>query len=146
MTEKELRDAIVKEALTWRDTPFHDCAMVKGAGVDCLRFLYAPYRAVGIIDEIEIPQYSPQWFLNRNENRLIEAILSIGAKEIPGPPEPADVVVVKFGRVYAHSAIVIDWPKIITANPHARKVVVNRADVYHVFARREKKYFSYWPK
>lgn len=146
MTEKELRAAVIKEALTWEGTPFHDCAMVKGGGVDCLRLLYAPFREVGLIPDIVIPEYSPQWFLNRTENRLIDAILSIGAKEFDGPPEPADVVVVKFGRVYAHSAIVIDWPIIITANPHARKVMINRADIYNVFARRPKKFFSYWPK
>lgn len=146
MTEQEGREAVVKEALTWEGTPFHDCGMVKGAGVDCLRFLYAPYRAVGLIEEIEIPEYSAQWFLNRKEERLIQAILSAGAKEIELPPQPADIVVVKFGRVFAHSAIVIDWPKIITANPHAKKVMVNDATIYHVFARREKKYFSYWAK
>lgn len=146
MTEAELRQAVIKAALEWEGTPFHDGAMVKGAGVDCLRFLYAPFKEVGLIGEIEIPVYSSQWFMNRNEERLIQAILSVGAKEIVPPPQPADVVVVKFGRVFAHSAIVIDWPTIITANPHARKVMVNRADLYHVFATREKKYFSYWAK
>lgn len=146
MTEKDLRAAVVKEALSWEGTPFHHHAMIKGAGVDCLHFLYAPYKAVGLIGDIEIPIYSSQWFANKAEDRLIKAILSVGVKEFDGKnPLPGDVVVAKIGRVFAHSAIVVDWPTIITANPHARKVMVNRADVYHLFARREKKYFTYWP-
>jgi len=37
------------------------------------------------------------------------------AREIDGPPQRGDVAVFRFGRCFAHGAIVIDWPRLIHA-------------------------------
>lgn len=144
-TEEALRLLIVAEALTWKGTPFHHYAAVKGAGVDCLHFIYSPFKELGLIPDIQIPRYDPQWFINRDENRLIEAIMKIGGYEVQPPPRPGDIMVIKIGRVFAHSAIVIDWPMVIHAHPIQKAVRVSNADVYQFFASREKKFFSYFP-
>src|SRR5919108_693368 len=84
------REAVVREALTWIDTPFHHRAQVKGAGVDCIHFLYAPFRALKLIPEILVPEYPMQWYVHRDNEMLIEAILSVGGHEIQPPPRKAD--------------------------------------------------------
>jgi hypothetical protein len=37
------------------------------------------------------------------------------AREIDGPPQRGDVAVFKFGRCFAHGAIVVAWPRLIHA-------------------------------
>ena len=49
----------------------------------------------------------------------------------------------KFGRTYSHSAIVIDYPRVIHA--YAVDKVVTYADLHKdPFVHREKKYFTAW--
>lgn len=130
------REAFVREALTWVRTPFEWGACVKGAGIDCGRFPAACANGAGVkqIDMNSFPQISPQWFLHKRddeESPFIEQILrftkeyhlarsgvpSDGGLQIKPTPDPGDIVVAKCGRDYAHSAIVIAWPRIVGAAP-----------------------------
>jgi cell wall-associated NlpC family hydrolase len=38
------------------------------------------------------------------------------AREVPGFPEPGDIVLFRVGRLYSHSGIVIAWPLIVHAH------------------------------
>jgi cell wall-associated NlpC family hydrolase len=108
------RLAVTELAREWLGTPYHHMGRVKGAGTDCLTVLAEVYEAAGIVPHIEIPFYSPDWHLHRDAERYLEGIMRY-ACEIPGPPQPGDVALFKFGRCYAHGAIVIEWPRLIHA-------------------------------
>ena len=118
MTKTEIinaqRQAVVAEAITWINTPFHHEAAVKGAGVDCAKLLYASYTATNMIPTFEIEHYPQDWHLHNNDERYLSYILNF-AVEMPPEyvPQPGDVVIWKFARSYSHAAIVIDWPNII---------------------------------
>ena len=47
-------------------------------------------------------------------NHRLRALLAY-AREIPVPPAPGDIALFKFGRVFSHGAIVIEWPRLIHA-------------------------------
>jgi hypothetical protein len=81
MTEEEQREAVVQAAYGWVRTPFHDCASVKGVGVDCANLLAQVYEEAGVVDHVNITPYSPQWYLHKSEELFIGYILNAGAVE-----------------------------------------------------------------
>lgn len=107
------RQAIIDEARTWLGTRFHHGQWVKGAGVDCLGLIYGVYRAVGIVGEIEIPFYRPDFMHHRDGESYLEGLLQYG-REVERP-EPGDIALFKYGRVFGHGAIVVEWPLLIHA-------------------------------
>jgi len=114
MTIAEQRRAVVAEAMTWLRTPYHPCARVKGAGLDCAMLLPETYEAVGLMDHAEFGHYSPDWHLHHSEEIYLNHVLTY-CDEIDGPPEPGDIVMWRFGRCFSHGAIVVAWPQIIHA-------------------------------
>lgn len=113
------RAAVLRAAEGWLRTPYHPGARVKGAGVDCLMLLAAVYEEAGVTGPIAPPPYPPDWHLHRGAERYLNGVLQY-AREIPGPPDgpdppPGDAVLFRFGRCFAHGAIVIDWPLLIHA-------------------------------
>lgn len=140
----EQRARVIKEARTWIGTPFIDNACVKNVGVDCANLLARVYADSGMIDPVKMPQYSPQWFLHKDEERFLDFVRLYG-KEIPNEEaQMADVAVYKIGRTYAHGAIVVDWPNsIIHAHKQSRIVLESRAfdgDLWN----RDVKTFTLW--
>jgi cell wall-associated NlpC family hydrolase len=107
------RAAVLKEAREWIGTPYHHMGRVKGVAADCLTFLAEVYERAGIVPHIEIPFYPPDW-LHRDEERYAEGVLGY-ACEIAGPPAPGDMAIFRFGRCFAHGAIVTEWPMLIHA-------------------------------
>src|SRR5215471_12916596 len=108
------RDELVAEAGSWLRTPYHHMGRVKGGGTDCLMLLVAVYETAGVIPPVAVPFYPPDWNLHRNSERYLEGIVRF-AREIEGPPRVADVALFKFGRTFAHGAIVVSWPRLIHA-------------------------------
>ena len=99
---------------------------VKGGGTDCLMLLIAVYAAAGVVPDIDIPFYPPDWHLHRGAERYVEGLLRY-AREVAAPPQPGDAVLFKFGRCFAHGAIVVAWPRLIHAW-HSSGVVYADAD------------------
>ena len=113
------RLAVTEEALRWLRTPYHHMARVKGAGADCLTLLAEVYERAGVIAHVEVPFYPPDWNLHRDAERYLEGVIRY-ALEVPAwddadPPQPGDIAVFKFGRCFAHGAIVLQWPRLIHA-------------------------------
>ena len=108
------RAAVVDEAITWLRTPYHHMGRVKGAGTDCLMLLAEVYEACGVVPHVEVAFYPPDWNLHRDAERYLEGLL-LYAREIAGLPRPGDVALWRFGRCFAHGAIVIQWPRVIHA-------------------------------
>jgi NlpC/P60 family putative phage cell wall peptidase len=111
---RALRATVVREAESWIGTPFHHAARVKGAGIDCLMLLAEVYERTGVAPRIDPPFYVPDWHLHRDAERYLEGLTRY-ATEIPGPPQPGDIALVRFGRTFSHGAIVTAWPRVIHA-------------------------------
>lgn len=106
------RTLVVAEAESWLKTPYAHMQRCKGAGTDCLMLLAEVYERAGIVEHIEVPFYVPDFNLHKSDELYLNGVLK-HAVEIDGPPRPGDVAVFRFGRCYAHGAIVTEWPKII---------------------------------
>lgn len=120
------RVAIVEEAKTWLRTPWHHCARVKGAGVDCGQLIIACYVNAGLVPDFQTGDYTADWHLHRSEERYLEFVEA--HLDRCDAPLPGDVVVWRFGRTFSHGAIVVDWPLVIHAFVPERAVVYGEAD------------------
>lgn len=138
------RAAVLAEAESWVGTPFHHAARVKGAGVDCLMLLAEVYERAGIVGRVDPGYYVPDWHLHRAAELYIEGLTRY-AREIAGPPEPGDVALFRFGRVFSHGAIVVAWPRVIHALWTAERVVRGDAMQYPL-AGRPVRFFSPFPE
>lgn len=110
LRQAELRLRVVAEARTWRGTPYHHHGRIRGVGVDCAQILAAVYAEVGIVQPLDLGNYSTQWHLHRGEETYLQWLQDVGAREVqtPAHPQPGDVGVWRFGRTYSHGGIVID--------------------------------------
>jgi cell wall-associated NlpC family hydrolase len=109
----EIRQRVIAEAKTWLGTPFLHHASSKGEGVACGPLLIEVYGAVGIkVPRLADLGYFPQdWHLHCADERYLEIIKHF-TREV-SEPKPADIVLLKIGRAYGHSAIVVNWPSVI---------------------------------
>jgi cell wall-associated NlpC family hydrolase len=108
------RQRVIAEAETWLRTPYHHMGRIKGSGTDCLMLLAEVYEAAGVIPHVDVPFYPPDWNLHRDAERYLQGLMRY-AREIGGPPQSGDVAVFKFGRCFAHGAIVVSWPRLMHA-------------------------------
>jgi len=108
------RLAVITEARGWLRTPYHHMGRVKGCGTDCLMLLAEVYERAGVVPHIDVPFYAPDWNLHRDAERYLGGVMEY-AREVKGSPQQGDVVVFKFGRCFAHGAIVVAWPRLIHA-------------------------------
>jgi NlpC/P60 family putative phage cell wall peptidase len=122
--EAALRAAIIAEAKSWVGTPFAHRAMVKGAGVDCAQLVRLVFIACGVLSETVDPGlYPSQWHLHRDEERYLNWGYRL-AIEVPRP-QPADVAIWRFGRVFSHAGIVIDDERVLHAFADNHEVTID---------------------
>jgi cell wall-associated NlpC family hydrolase len=116
--EKEIRQLIVEEALTWQRTKFHHQGSIKGVGVDCAQFLIKVFHSCSLIPNLKITDYAMQYGLHGTEEKYLGWVKKY-AVEIPvTDAKPGDIALFRFGRVISHGAIIIEWPIVIHAyNP-----------------------------
>jgi NlpC/P60 family putative phage cell wall peptidase len=143
MVESQARARVVAEAMSWLGTPYHHMARVKGAGVDCAQLLAAVYHAAGLVAEVPLEYYPPDWHLHRDIERYLAAVLR-HARETEAPL-PGDVVLYRWGRCLAHGAIVVapGWPRIVHALIDAGGVILDRGDGGRL-AGRERHFYTLW--
>jgi len=117
-------DALIEEARSWKGTPYHHMARVKGAGVDCGQLLVACFAAAGYMEDFDPGYYTSDWHLHRDVDlylQLVEKYMdrAEGDNDLPLADRkdfranPGDVLMFRVGRVYSHGAIVTDWPNIV---------------------------------
>ena len=153
MTDLELqqRRAVVNEAKSWLNTPYHHLARVKGAGADCAQLPIAVYSAAGLVPDFDPGNYVAQWFLHHDTEKYLEQVERfatlcgnyLNCREIVSNPLPGDFLVYKFGRTYSHGAIVIKWPLIIHAWRQGNKVCYGDASRGQL-ASRSVKIYTVW--
>jgi cell wall-associated NlpC family hydrolase len=142
MTEADQRAAVTAIARSWLGTPYHHAARVRGAGCDCATLPAEVYAAAGMIPRIAIEHYPPDWHLHRSAERYLAHVLA-HAREVPAPTGLGDFVLYRWGRAFAHGAIVIDWPTIIHAVVHIGVVFDHGEDGR--LKGRERRFFTLWP-
>jgi hypothetical protein len=130
-TEQEAisRVEIITEAFSWIGTPFVDCACVKGRGgaVDCAMLLRECYVKTGRLEDFDPRPYPPRWHVHKDEERFLDWLIRLGAKET-STPKLADIVVWKFGRTYSHGAILVNSQEVVHAYYAAGMTMMNRLD------------------
>lgn len=153
MSENEERQRVIEAAKTWLRTPYHDCAMVKNVGCDCLTLIAGSYEEAGIIHAPVIPKYSPQFMMHSSKETYLDGLLKYGAEVLY--PKPADIAIWKYGRCFSHAAIVVEWPMVIHAYVGAGVQFedANTAEWLMKMGKRPKdddmrpiKFVSYWAK
>lgn len=140
--EKKQRQAVTDEAKTWINTPYHDNARVKGAGVDCGMLLMGIFENCGLIEHIDIPHYSRDWHLHRSEEKYLGWVKKY-CHEVDRDPLPGDILLYQYGRCISHGAIVIDYPTVIHSFLDYGGVVYGDAS-QDVLKKRQKAVYSFW--
>lgn len=147
LPEAEGRVALVAEARSWLGTRYHEGAAIKRHGVDCGQLLVKVFAGAGLIQPFEIPAYTPDFMLHRDQEFIVELIERAGGIECDrAVPLPGDVVVWRVGRVYGHGAIVAAWPRVIHASARHSHVLEDDALGNAWLAARKRRIFSLWPR
>ena len=142
------RSLVVGIAFEYLKTPYHPCAKLKGIGVDCLTLLSCVFEDAGLVENVPLPNYSPQFMMNRSDEQYMSGLLEY-THEIHTPPKPGDIVLWKFGRCFSHSAIVVEWPIVIHAHIGSGTQLEDVSKAVWLSdmkdgSPRPRKFFSYW--
>lgn len=115
MNTTEQREAVITEAISWLGTGYHHLGNLKGVGVDCAMILVEVFSKAGVIEWFDPRPYPTDWFLHQSEEKYLQTMLPY-AKEIPlNQAKRGDVILMKLGRTFSHSAILLDSTQVIHA-------------------------------
>jgi cell wall-associated NlpC family hydrolase len=125
--EATARRRFIEEAFTWVGTPFRDCGDIKGpdGAVDCAMLLVRCAVDTGLVPAFNPRPYSPRWHVHRHEEKFLDMLVKLGAREVDAP-RLGDVLVWRFGRTYAHGAILVNREEVVHAYGKSRACVVTR--------------------
>jgi cell wall-associated NlpC family hydrolase len=120
---------IVTEARSWVGTRFQHQGDVKGVGIDCVMLALRVYQAAGVLpaDFPDPRPYPRGWFLRPGDSRYRDGLAAHFVDVLGQDPQPGDLCLFQIGRAAAHSAIVIEWPRVVHAAP-GECVIEDRAD------------------
>ena len=120
------RAAVVTQARTWIDTPFHHQASIKGVGADCV----GPLRGVAIDLGLVAAGFDVPSYPRVPDGRLLMSLANLHMTPVEPPLLPGHVVVVTMGDHPQHLGIVGDYRhgglSIIHALMRAGRVVETR--------------------
>ena len=146
--ESAQRAAVVAAARSWIGTPYHNCADVKGVGVDCGMLLVRVFVDSGLCAPFDPRPYPVDWHLHRAEERYLGFIFDRGCEV--AAPLPGDVMVVRYGRTYSHGGIVSVAKPLTVVHAYfpARSVLEEEIGRNSVLcdATRKSRFFSYWTR
>jgi len=140
------RAAVVAAARAWIGTPYHNCADIKGIGVDCGMLLVRVFVDSGLCAPFDPRPYPVDWHLHRGEERYLGFVFD-RAHEV-GRPQIGDVMVLRYGRCYSHGGIVSAARPLTLVHAYhpARRVVEEEVARNAVLAdaARQPRFFSLW--
>src|ERR1700722_14230254 len=144
--EHALRAAVVAEARKWIGTPYHNCADIKGIGVDCGMLIVRAFVDCGLCAPFDPRPYPPDWHLHRSEERYLGFVFE-RCTEVT-EPQGGDVIVFRFGRCYSHGGIVTAAKPLTVVHAFfsARRVLEEELDRNATLCdpKRKPRYFSHW--
>ncbi len=146
--ESKQRAAIVAAARSWIGTPYHNCADIKGVGVDCGMLLVRVFVDAGLCPPFDPRPYQIDWHLHRGDERYLGFIFDHGSEV--AEPQAGDVMVLRYGRAYSHGGIVTAArPAAIVHAFHPARMVLEEEIGHNAVlsnATRAPRFFSYWAK
>lgn len=90
-TDDATRQAVLKIARNWIDTPYRHQASRLGAGCDCLGLVRGIWRTLyGSGDPEDLPNYTPDWAEEQGEETLLNAARRWLIQTVS--PQPGDVL------------------------------------------------------
>ena len=92
--EGRQRAAVVAEARSWIGTPYHNCADIKGVGVDCGMLLVRVFVDTGLVPPFDPRPYPADWHLHRSEERYLGFVFDRCCEV--AQPQPGDVMVLRY--------------------------------------------------
>lgn len=138
------RGRVIEIAREWVGTPFHDQQGLKGVGVDCAHLLAEVAIEAGIVESFTIEIYSHQFMLHSNDEKFIGYVERFAHEIEEADVQPADIVLYRVGRSFAHGAIIVEWPhKIIHAFKTFRCVAETEGFAADLMGRKTK-FYSLW--
>ena len=151
MNVAEQREHVAQVAMSYRGTPYHSHGRRKGIGVDCLTLLACVFEEAGLIREVKIPHYAPDFFKHQGAELYLNGLLE--HTEETDELLPGNIILWKFGRCFSHAAIIVRWPQVVHAQ-YGRKVTMENIENAEWLVRmgekrnekRPTKIFSYWKK
>jgi hypothetical protein len=150
MTDNESaqRARVVAAARAWIGTPYHNCADIRGVGVDCGMLLVRVFVDTGLCPPFDPRPYAVDWHLHRSEERYLGFIFE-RAGEVAAPVS-GDVMVLRYGRCYSHGGIVTkSSPLTIVHAYHPARTVLEEAIAHSAVlssTARQPRFFSFWAK
>lgn len=140
------RAAVVAEARSWIGTPYHNCADIKGTGVDCGMLLVRVFVDSGLCPPFDPRPYPVDWHLHRSEERYLGFVFE-RAREVKAP-RPGDIMVFRYGRCYSHGGVVTkEQPLTIVHAYHPARCVLEEEIGHNSVlweAARKPRFFSLW--
>jgi len=125
--EKLEREAIVKEAISWKKTPYAHMGRIKGCGVDCGMYLLEVWEKCGLLPHIEVPFYPFDIAANCSNPMYLNFVKKY-CHEVKRKPLPGDIILYKFpgSKVPHHCSIVVDGEYICHAYVRQGVILSNR--------------------
>lgn len=118
--DRQHQAALVSEAMTWLDTPFHAHAGIKGAGVDCVQLALQIYLASGFLNgSVTLPTYSMDGGNHRTESQVEEWVRKSGRFIVIEPTYiladwmPGDLLGFNVGKVVHHVGLALEHQQFI---------------------------------
>ncbi len=127
-------EALEKEALEWRDTPFAAHAAVKHAGVDCVHLVGAILQNVSALKKIDWPHYALDSGVHSKKSALLtwlDACPNFQRFSDPKNIQPGDVVCFNLGLSEHHIGLMLDAQRVIHVLPKRRVIVSSLKESYY---------------
>ena len=131
-----MREKIIAEARSWIGTPYHNCADIKGVGVDCGMLLVRVFVDLGLVEPFDPRPYTHDWHMHRDEERYLNLVLP-RARRVAAP-RIGDVMLFRVGRSYSHGGLIsrLDPLTIIHASLPSRVVLEEAVERNAMMAER----------
>ena len=131
-----MREKIIAEARSWIGTPYHNCADIKGVGVDCGMLLVRVFVDLGLVEPFDPRPYTHDWHMHRDEERYLNLVLPRARRVTT--PRVGDVMLFRVGRSYSHGGLIsrLDPLTIIHASLPSRVVLEEAVERNAMMAER----------
>jgi cell wall-associated NlpC family hydrolase len=137
--ERNQRQAVILEAMSWIGTPYHLNACIKRVGVDCGTLLIACFNGAGFIPATDLGTFTPWFHLHRGDE-VYQEWLTRFCRRV-SEPLPGDIALFRFGRIFCHGGLIIRDDIIVHAHDSG---VVEEDTTTGRFAGRERQFWSFW--
>jgi len=118
-----LNEDIVKEALTWIDTPYQHRSATK-QGCDCTGLIIGVMQTLGYMKDYKLRNYPKDWNLHSMaDNYIVDEIEKFTDKIFD--MRSGDIVLFRFGKCIAHAGILLENKLFIHSHVKAKKCNVS---------------------